>query len=45
MFDAIVFPDDTNITEKFSNEQIVSSASLKCGMDSDHVLHSITKTH
>ena len=44
MFDTILFPDNTNLTERFSTKQMAFLASLKHGMGSDHVLHSINKT-
>ena len=45
LFDMVLFLEDTHLTDMFSTEQTVSSASLKCGRSSHPVLHSINKTH
>ena len=46
LFDTVLFPiEDTNLTERFSTEQMVSSDRPKYERGSNPVLHSIKKTH
>ena len=45
MFDMVLFPNNTNLTDRYDTKQMASLASTKHSMSSDHVLHSITKTH